>query len=136
MQVFNSPCSGSPWDSAAAAAAAAVAVAGMSPASSALRVSRLCRLGRGRRLSPRLTSGGRHTARGALVVLATPALLRNGFSRSSVTLRARRSQRGRPDNPNTAGSLELPAPALPEPRPWRETRRPSSASRIPSVRQE
>lgn len=87
MQVFNSPCSGSPWDSAAAAAAAA----GMTPASSG---SHALTARPDRRLSLRLTSRARHMARGALVVLATPALLRNYFNRSSVTLRARPASAG------------------------------------------
>jgi len=77
-------------------------------------LTRLWLRGRNRRLCLQLTSRrlshGPAQARGALVVLATPALLRNYFNRSSVILRAHWNHHGRLDKPNTKGSLELAAP--------------------------
>lgn len=79
-----------------------------------LVLTRLWLRGRNRRLCLQLTSRrlshGQAQAQGALVVLATPALLRNYFNRSSVILRAHWNHRGPTDSPNTQGWLQPAAP--------------------------
>lgn len=87
-----------------------------------LVLTRLWLRGRNRRLCLQLTSRrlshGQARAQGALVVLATPALLRNYFNRSSVILRAHWNHRWPTDGPNTQGSLERAVP-----RAWSHRRR-------------